>query len=188
MSTPKSQRIGIWVIAVVMMVGTLGSFAVMVMSTNDSSDQQADINKQLEAMKAQQEAQKQAAAASEPLDGYSAAAFDAASVTELQKEVLVQGEGAELKTSDTVNVDYFGWLPDGTIFDSSKKSGKVTPIDLPLTGVIKGWTEGLTGEKVGSTIKLTIPADKAYGAQGQGSIPANTPLTFILTIHSVKES
>ena len=59
---------------------------------------------------------------------------------------------------------------------------------MSLSGVIKGWTEGLTGVKVGSTVRLTIPADKAYGAQGSGIIPANAPLEFIVQVHKIDNS
>ncbi|MFI5212463.1 MAG: FKBP-type peptidyl-prolyl cis-trans isomerase [Candidatus Saccharimonadales bacterium] len=186
MATPKSQRIGIWIIAIVMTIGTLGSFAVMVLANKNQQIDQAALAKQQAAQQATYQQQAEAsAAASQPLDGYAAAAFDASSVTALKKEVIVQGDGPVVAASDTINVSYFGWLPSGKIFDSSKKADKNTPIDLPLTGVITGWTEGLTGEKVGSTVKLTIPADKAYGAQSSGIIPANTPLVFILTINSI---
>jgi PBP1b-binding outer membrane lipoprotein LpoB len=43
MATPKSQRIGIWIIAIVMVVGTLGSFAVMVLASKNSTTDQAHI-------------------------------------------------------------------------------------------------------------------------------------------------
>jgi peptidylprolyl isomerase len=52
--------------------------------------------------------------------------------------------------------------------------------------VIKGWTDGLAGQRVGSTVKLTIPADQGYGATGSGIIPANAPLQFIVVIHSIQ--
>lgn len=153
--------------------------------TNQKIDQTAAQKQQEMAQQQQQQSAEASAAKSQPLDGYVAAAFDAAAVTDLKKEVLVQGSGQDVKATDTINASYFGWLPSGKIFDSSKKDGKDTPIDLPLNGVIPGWTEGLTGQKVGSTIKLTIPAAKAYGEQVSGIIPANTPLTFILTINSI---
>ncbi len=189
MATPKSQRIGIWIIAIVMTIGTLGSFAVMVLANkNQVSDQATQAKALADYQKQQQQAAQDSAAKAQPLDGYAAATFDRGSVTSLQKTVLVQGTGDSVKTTDTINVSYFGWLPSGQIFDSSKKSDTNTPIDLPLTGVITGWTEGLTGEKVGSTLKLVIPADKAYGAQVSGIIPANTPLAFILTINSITKA
>lgn len=186
MATTNSQRIGIWIIAGVLLVGTLGGFIAMMLSPGNAQIDAAEQEKQMAQYQEQQKAAaEESAKSAEPLEGYSAAPFDAASVTELQKEVLVQGSGEAVKETDTINVSYFGWLSDGRIFDSSKRSGTNTPIDLPLNGVIAGWTEGLKGEKVGSTIKLTIPADKAYGAQASGIIPANSPLVFILTINSI---
>lgn len=189
MATTNSQRIGIWIIAGVLLVGTLGSFIAMMLAP---ANQQIDATEQEKQLAAYQEQQKAAAEERaktvEPLDGHSAAPFDADSVKELQKEVLVQGTGETVKETDTINVSYFGWLSDGRIFDSSKVKGTNTPIDLPLTGVISGWTEGLKGEKVGSTVKLTIPAAKAYGPQSSGIIPANSPLTFIVIINSIGEA
>ena len=187
MATPKSQRIGIWIIAIVMTVGTLGSFAVMMLANDNQKIDQDVQAKQMADYQQQMQQQAEASAASaEPLEGYAAAPFDGASISELQKEVLVQGEGKEITSSDTINVSYFGWLNTGKIFDSSKKSGTNTPIDIPLTGVIAGWTEGLAGQKVGSTIKLSIPAAQAYKDQASGIIPANSPLQFIVTINSIQ--
>jgi FKBP-type peptidyl-prolyl cis-trans isomerase len=189
MATPRSQRIGIWIIAIVMIIGTLGSFAVMVLANNNARKDQADQAKAYaDYQKQQQQAAEASAASDQPLPGYTATPFNASDVTVLKKEVLNQGTGATLTATDSINVSYFGWLSSGRIFDSSQKSGKDTPIDLSLSGVIPGWTEGLTGQKVGSTIKLTIPAAKAYGAQASGIIPANSPLEFILTIHSITKA
>lgn len=189
MATSNSQRIGIWVIAGVMLVGTLGSFAAMMLEpANQQKDQAEFAQQQAAAQQEQQAAAQERAKSAEPLDGHSAVAFDAESVTELKKEVLVQGSGEVVKDTDTINVSYFGWLASGQIFDSSKRSGTNTPIELPLNGVITGWTEGLKGEKVGTTVKLLIPAEKAYGSQASGLIPANSPLAFIVTINSISKA
>jgi FKBP-type peptidyl-prolyl cis-trans isomerase len=189
MATTNSQRIGIWIIAGVLLVGTLGSFIAMMLAPANQQIDQAELAKQTAASEQEQKAAaEERAKSAEPLEGYAATPFDAASVTELKKEVLVQGSGEVVKETDSINVSYFGWLASGQIFDSSKRSGTNTPIDLPLNGVIAGWTEGIKGEKIGSTIKLTIPADKAYGSQAAGSIPANSPLAFILTINSMAKA
>jgi len=55
---------------------------------------------------------------------------------------------------------------------------------LSLSGVIAGWTQGLTGVKVGSVVRLTIPASLAYGSTAEGVIPADSPLEFIIEVHS----
>lgn len=185
MSTPRSQRIGIWVIAIVMVVGTFLSFYVMALNMDN---QQKDYAKQLEDYQSQQKLASQLNASnSEALTGYAARTFDAKSITELKVEVLSEGSGATVKATDTINSSYFGWLSTGVIFDSSKKKSTAdAPIDFSLTGVIKGWTQGLTGQKVGSVVRLSIPADLAYGSQESGIIPASSPLEFIVEIHSIK--
>jgi FKBP-type peptidyl-prolyl cis-trans isomerase len=188
MATPKSQRIGIWIIAIVLMLGTFGSFLVMALSVQnkaiDTANQKQEYDKYVEQQKV---VAKLNADNSDALTGYTARTFDATSVAKLSVEVLVAGTGATLKSSDTVKCSYFGWTSDGKIFDSSKKkSSEDSPAEFPLTGVISGWTEGLTGQKVGSAIRLTIPSNKAYGASGSGIIPANAPLEFIVIINSVK--
>ena len=180
MATKTSQRVGIWIIAIVMTVGTLGAFFLPVL-VNDSQNQES-----LETQKQLDELRKQAAQTSEPLDGYSAEPFDAASVTELKVETLKEGNGEVAATpTSTVTANYFGWTSDGEIFDSSKKSGTATPIPFGLDQVIAGWTEGLTGAKAGGVYKLTIPADKAYGDVDDGSGRPTGPLAFIVEVQKV---
>jgi len=193
MATTTAQQIGIWIIAVVLTVGTIGSFIVLILANDnnakDSSTAQVDYEKQLEEYTKQQKAAAEANAANSiALSGYSAAPFDAASVTALSKEILAAGTGDEVKSTDSINASYFGWTSDGKIFDSSTKkdTNTDTPVTFSLGSVIKGWTDGLAGQRVGSTVKLTIPADQAYGASGSGTIPANAPLVFIVKINSIE--
>jgi len=195
MSATKGQQIGIWIIAIVLTVGTIGSFVAIVLQNEnqakDSVTQQADYEKQLAEYQEQQKAAaKENADNSIAIEGYSAAPFDTASVSALQKEILVAGTGDEVKATDSINASYFGWTSDGVIFDSSTKkdTNTNTPVTFSLASVIKGWTEGLTGQRVGSTVKLTIPADLAYGASGSGTIPANAPLVFIVVINSIEQA
>ncbi|USN97003.1 MAG: FKBP-type peptidyl-prolyl cis-trans isomerase [Candidatus Nomurabacteria bacterium] len=187
MSTTKSQRIGIWVIAVVLTVGTIGSFFVVILANKNNQADQAALQKQYQKQlddykKLQEEAKK----ANKPLDGYSATPFDKNSVTKLKVETLKEGTGAVVKADSTITANYFGWTSDGSIFDSTNKNDKVTPIDFSLTGVIKGWTNGLTGAKVGSTVRLTIPADQAYGSKDDGSGRPVGPLMFVVEIQALK--
>jgi FKBP-type peptidyl-prolyl cis-trans isomerase len=108
------------------------------------------------------------------------------SVPSLQKVDLKQGTGKEVKAGDTITVDYTGAVAaTGVIFQSSLDSGQ--PVSFPLSGVIKGWQEGIPGMKEGGKRRLIIPAELAYGAsppQGSG-IPANAALVFDVTVHTV---
>lgn len=117
-----------------------------------------------------------------PLAGYT----PETQITELRSEDTTLGTGAEVKAGDTVTVDYTGAVAaTGVVFQSSKDSGQ--PVSFPLDGVIKGWTQGVPGMKVGGTRRLHIPANLAYGATPpQGSnIPANADLVFDITLHKV---
>ena len=101
----------------------------------------------------------------------------------LKYEDIVTGTGTSPAPTDMVTVQYTGTLQDGTVFDASRLHGG--PISFPLNGVIKGWTEGVGSMKVGGTRKLVIPPELGYGSQAQGSIPANSTLTFIVELVDV---
>ncbi len=97
--------------------------------------------------------------------------------TGLQYKVIKGGDGKAPQKTDTVRVHYHGTLPDGTVFDSSKDRGE--PIEFPVTGVIKGWTEALLKMKVGDKWMLYIPSDLAYGPQQRSeAIGPNQVLVF----------
>ncbi|MBQ4018492.1 MAG: FKBP-type peptidyl-prolyl cis-trans isomerase, partial [Paludibacteraceae bacterium] len=103
----------------------------------------------------------------------------------LQYEVLVQGKGPKPTAESTVKVHYEGTLIDGTVFDSSYQRGE--PIEFPLSGVIKGWTEGLQLMPVGSKYKLYIPYELGYGERGAGqSIPPYSALIFTVELLEIK--
>ncbi len=104
---------------------------------------------------------------------------DEVTVTEsgLQYEVITQGEGAVPELTSTVRTHYHGTLLDGSVFDSSYDRGQ--PAEFPVNGVIKGWTEALQFMKVGTKLKLHVPADLAYGEQGAGgAIGPHATLVF----------
>jgi FKBP-type peptidyl-prolyl cis-trans isomerase/cyclophilin family peptidyl-prolyl cis-trans isomerase len=90
--------------------------------------------------------------------------------------MIVEGDGANPGPTDTVEVHYEGTLVNGEKFDSSYDRN--APSAFPLNGVIGGWTEGIALMKVGSTAKLIIPPELAYGPGGKGSIPPNAWLIF----------
>jgi FKBP-type peptidyl-prolyl cis-trans isomerase len=196
MATRNSQRIGIWIIAIVMTIGTIGSFAVMILANDnakiDQAQQQklyADYQKQLDEQK------KQADALSmqhyETFKTYQAtpAAFDGGKVGDkVVKNDLKAGDGAEITADTKYQAYYIGWNPKGKTFDSSFDGSKLkAPIDTSTTNLITGWNEGVVGMKVGGVREITIPSDLAYGEQGSGdTIAPNTPIKFIIMIIAAK--
>lgn len=101
----------------------------------------------------------------------------------LRYRILRRGTGRRPTASDSVTVHYRGWLDDGTEFDSSYKRGEST--SFPLTGVIAGWTEGMQLVKEQGMIELWVPPAMGYGKQGNGNVPPNATLHFIVELISV---
>jgi len=103
----------------------------------------------------------------------------------LKYRILRKADGAKPKASNTVTVNYKGWLDGGKEFDSSYKRGE--PISFPLNGVIPGWTEGMQLVPKGGMIELEIPSELGYGARGAGGvIPPNAKLHFIVELLDIE--
>jgi peptidylprolyl isomerase len=97
------------------------------------------------------------------------------------------GWGTAVTLGDTVSVDYVGYFTNGAIFDSNRQKGDFTATFVVNdSAVIKGWTEGLQGMRVGGKRKLIVPPSLGYGEVGNGSVPPNTILVFDITLHGVR--
>ena len=97
----------------------------------------------------------------------------------LYYRILRKSDGRKPQASNSVEVNYKGWLDNGKQFDSSYDRGQPFSFTLGAGQVIKGWDQGVAGMKVGGKRKLVIPADLAYGANSPSpSIPPNSTLVF----------
>jgi FKBP-type peptidyl-prolyl cis-trans isomerase 2 len=85
-------------------------------------------------------------------------------------------DSAVVEMGDSIQVDYIGKLPDGTVFDTSdpevaKSAGvyqegrpyQPLPVVMGAQSVIKGFEDGLLGMKVGESKTLTIAPENGYG-------------------------
>lgn len=108
--------------------------------------------------------------------------------TQLVSEDLTVGTGATVGANDTVTVNYIGVsCSTGKIFDSSYSRNQ--PATFALSGVIKGWTNGIPNMKVGGQRLLGIPPDQAYGATGQPpTIAPDETLWFVVQVTDTKPS
>jgi FKBP-type peptidyl-prolyl cis-trans isomerase len=88
--------------------------------------------------------------------------------------------------SDTVIVNYRGFLPSGIIFDSnSSYEFKLKPADV-TPGVIDGWVEGLQLMKKNAKFRFFIPSTLAYKENGSSpKIPGNSALIFDIELLSI---
>jgi gas vesicle protein len=142
MATKRSQRIGIWIIAGALVIGTLGGFAALILAPKNAAKDQArieELTKQYQA--SYTEYQKKLDAQNSELSNkyypvlsqYASvpAAFDAASVKELTTSDLVMGTGQEIKEGTSYSAYYIGWNPSGKVFDQSIDG---TALKAPIAG------------------------------------------------------
>jgi FKBP-type peptidyl-prolyl cis-trans isomerase FklB len=102
----------------------------------------------------------------------------------LQYEIITKGTGPIPKATDTVQANYKGTLINGEEFDNSYKRGQ--PLTIPVSAVIRGWTEALELMPVGSKWKLFVPSDLGYGDRGAGSaIPGGSALIFEIELLNI---
>ncbi|KGP62593.1 membrane protein [Legionella norrlandica] len=105
----------------------------------------------------------------------------------LQYKIISSGNGVKPGKSDTVTVEYTGRLIDGTVFDSTEKTGK--PATFQVSQVIPGWTEALQLMPAGSTWEIYVPSGLAYGPRSVGGpIGPNETLIFKIHLISVKKT
>lgn len=114
-------------------------------------------------------------------------------------KITQKGSGKKPAAGTTVNLDYAGFLEDGTLFDSSIKSveekfGKYnaqkdqqngyTPIPFKIgtkEGLISGFIEAIEQMSIGEKAVFVIPPQIGYGPQGYGDvIPPNATIVFEL--------
>lgn len=102
----------------------------------------------------------------------------------LQYQMVQEGTGTTPEFGDQVVVHYAGWLPDGTLFDSSYGRGE--PTKFRLGEVIDGWNEGLALMKEGGVCRFVIPPALAYGEDGSPPvIGPNQTLVFLVELQKV---
>ncbi|WP_282693685.1 FKBP-type peptidyl-prolyl cis-trans isomerase [Streptomyces sp. CC208A] len=103
---------------------------------------------------------------------------------ELKVNVISEGDGPETKDGDALQVNYLGQTWDSTTpFDNSFDRGEPFTLTLGAGQVIKGWDQGLKGQKVGSRLEIGIPPELGYGEKGSPpSIKGGATLVFVVDI------
>lgn len=89
-------------------------------------------------------------------------------------QILRQGHGPHPTPNQRVRVSYIGRLVSGKIFEQTLSG----PVDVDLTKVMRGWSEGLPFINPGGKLRLYIPPELAYGRNGTPTIPPDSTLIF----------
>ena len=103
----------------------------------------------------------------------------------------VQGDTARgdvVQNTNTVEVCYVGFFPNGQVFDRG-----ALVVDVSGNSVIPGFSQGLVGIREGGTRRLIIPPSLGYGSTdvknpqtGAVVIPANSTLVFDVGILRIR--
>ncbi|MCZ6757483.1 MAG: FKBP-type peptidyl-prolyl cis-trans isomerase [Bacteroidetes bacterium] len=112
----------------------------------------------------------------------------------LRIQIVLKGEGEEIKSGEVARVHYTGWLYDegapdgkGVKFDSSRDRGEPFAFNLGVGRVIQGWDLGVVGMMVGERRILTIPPQLGYGDRGFGpDIPPGATLLFDVELVEIR--
>lgn len=95
------------------------------------------------------------------------------------------GDGDSPTVNQVVTVHYRGTLIDGTRFDGTYERDQ--PATFAVAGVIPGWSEALQLMKPGAKWELFIPAELAYGPNGDPPvIPPGAALVFEIELLEVQ--
>lgn len=107
----------------------------------------------------------------------------------LKVNVLKAGTGKKVAEGDTVVMKYTGvvWDEASSVFDSTWTKNQAVMIKVAKDTVVSGFVKGLVGQKVGSQVLLVIPPDEGYGAQGQGEVPANATIIFVVDVLGIAD-
>ena len=105
----------------------------------------------------------------------------------LQVQVLDAGDGQVVEAGDTVVTHYLGQVWDGQVFDNSYDRHQPLDFQVGVGMVIRGWDDGLVGQRVGSRLLLSIPSELGYGDRGvpQAGIKGGDTLVFVTEILGV---
>jgi peptidylprolyl isomerase len=109
---------------------------------------------------------------------------ETAAPEDLAVQVLVQGSGEAVQAGDSIEVNYYGQIWAGRMFDNSYDRGSSISFPIGIGAVIGGWDDGLVGQLVGSRVLLSIPPHLGYGPRGMpaAGIRGEDTLVFVVDI------
>lgn len=97
------------------------------------------------------------------------------------------GDGVHPKDGDIVTMNFVASLPDGTEFGNSYTQGGPAEVILGRGQLLEGWEEGVKLMSVGSSARMVIPPDLAFGEEAYGMIPANSPIIMTVEVISIEK-
>ncbi|HEY8479197.1 MAG TPA: FKBP-type peptidyl-prolyl cis-trans isomerase, partial [Spirillospora sp.] len=104
---------------------------------------------------------------------------------DLRVRTLVRGEGPAVRKDQLLALHYAGYFwRDGKMFTSSWAQGRPAAVTIGTGQVMKGWDQGLVGQRVGSRVLLVVPPSLGYGSKGlpRFGIRGDDTLVFVVDL------
>lgn len=92
--------------------------------------------------------------------------------------VFKPGTGDTPVVGDSLEIRYTGRFLSGEVFDGSSKIGGTLKFRLQKGKYLRAWEEALCSMREGGMTRLVLSSDQAYGEQGLGPVPPDTPVIF----------
>ncbi len=106
----------------------------------------------------------------------------------LQYLELVAGSGTTPRAGNLVTMHYTASLPDGTELFSTYTQNQPATVVWGRGNLLPGWEEGVGLMKAGGKTRFILPPELAFGAEGNGMIPANTQLIMEIELIAISEA
>ncbi len=200
MSKLPVQRIGYFMLAIFLLVTSLGAVWLVFLQTKNaqtSNPTASNAQDQIDAAKCTVPDSLKSQTPTSPEEVYKITTEP----SELETTDIKVGDGQEAKLGDCIVINYRLNMADGSIVENNDTFTSGSPVAFPLKegSLIEGWTKGVPGMKVGGIRRLVIPAKYAYGETGQCtsydsatstcqaySIPPNAPLVFDIELLDIQ--
>jgi len=106
----------------------------------------------------------------------------------LQFLEMTPGEGSKPKDGDVVTMNFVSTLPDGTEFGNSYTQGGPAQAIIGRGQLLDGWEEGVRMMTVGSQARMILPPELAFGSEGYGMIPPDSPVIMVVELISIEQT
>lgn len=102
------------------------------------------------------------------------------------REITYEGNGQKVTENSIVSIHYNGRFLNDELFSTTYKEKEVFKVNLGEQEIIPGLEIGLIGLKQGSTAKIIVPFELAYGEEQRGPVPPWSTLVFDVQVISVQ--
>lgn len=99
-----------------------------------------------------------------------------------------EGDGVFPQSGQFVEVDYIGWLDDGTQIRNTYQAGEPAKFQIGVGNLIVGWEEGVQLMRVGGKSRLIIPPELGYGDTEVAGIPVGSTLIYDIELRNATDT